>query len=326
MDLIFRTKFLILGFGKGSMKKTFVFIGLTLLFLLSCKKDKPTPSSQPQPETPKLIFKFRFDSTQARLNNIGQVSTLPANHRAQSPKFNGMCAHYIELASYDTTSLGLGKILYHAPETTAGGATAIDHSQSVIKGDGQEFFSIPLSQVPAGTYKWIRVSLAYQNYDITYKSSLIPGNGLGTGTVASFVGYNTYLNSYKIKNQTIVPSGGAGNRLQGYWGFETTVSGTTTTLDGQAPANATTVPNPLFASSPIPPGSCVVTGQFVNSTGSPQMLTITGSETNSIVVIISLSTNNSFEWKEYAGDNYYEPAAGDTVVDMGIRGLIPFIQ
>ena len=165
--------------------------------------------------------------------------------------------------------------------------------------------------------------MAYQNYDITYKSSSIPGNGLGTGTIASFVGYNTYINSYSIKTQTVSVNA---NKLQGYWGFETTVFGTTYTVTGQAPSGATTVVNPLFSTSPIPAGSCLATGQFVNSGGSNQMLTITGNETKDIVVIVSLSTNKSFEWVEHSADNYYEPAAGDTVVDMGIRGLIPFIQ
>ena len=43
----------------------------------------------------------------------------------------------------------------------------------------------------------------------------------------------------------------------------------------------------------------------------------------------SLSTNNSFEWVEHGGDNYYEPTNNidpltkDTVVDMGIRGMVP---
>ena len=85
----------------------------------------------------------------------------------------------------------------------------------------------------------------------------------------------------------------------------------------QAPANATTVPNPLAATSPIPAGSCVVTGQFTTP------LTITGTETNNVVVTLSLSINQSFEWHEVTADGKYEPANGENVVDMGLRGLIP---
>jgi hypothetical protein len=305
------------------MHKPFILFTILILAFGSCKKDKPVPASTAT--APRLVFKFKFDSTQTRLDNFGNISTLPATHRAQCPKFNAMSAHYIEMAN-DNQLLGQGKILFNAPTTTLGGAGAIDFNQSVVVAEGQEFFAVPLSQVTAGTYKWLRVSLAYQNYDILYKSAALPGNGIGTGTIASFIGYNTYVTSYKIKTQTISPSaatGGPGNHKQGYWGFETTVAGTAYTSDGQSPAGATTVVNPM-PNSPIPAGSCVVTGQFIGPAGTLQSLTITGTETSDIVITVSLSTNNSFEWVEHSGDNYFQPAAGDTVVDMGIRGLIPF--
>ena len=56
-----------------------------------------------------------------------------------------------------------------------------------------------------------------------------------------------------------------------------------------------------------------------------QPLVITGNETKDIVINVSLSINNSFEWIDAAGDNIYEPAV-DTVVDMGIRGVVPYVQ
>nr|MBP6658316.1 hypothetical protein [Bacteroidia bacterium] len=70
--------------------------------------------------------------------------------------------------------------------------------------------------------------------------------------------------------------------------------------------------------SPVPAGSCVVTGAF------DQPLVITGNETKDIVINVSLSVNNSFEWIDVAGDNVYEPAV-DAVVDMGVRGVIPYV-
>jgi hypothetical protein len=123
-----------------------------------------------------------------------------------------------------------------------------------------------------------------------------------------------------IKSQTQTVNA---NKLQGYWGFETNVLGTFFTMSGQTPPSSTTVVNPNFANSPIPAGSCLVTGQFVNSTGSNAPLTITGAEDHDIIITVSLSTNNSFEWKENNNDNYFQPSAGDTVVDMGLRGMIP---
>jgi hypothetical protein len=82
----------------------------------------------------------------------------------------------------------------------------------------------------------------------------------------------------------------------------------------------TTVPNPLHETSEIPDGSCVVTGKFANK------LVITGSETKDVVVTLSLSVNKSFEWHEVVLDGKYEPAQGEYVVDMGLRGLIPSFQ
>ncbi len=273
----------------------------------SCKKDQEETTVTPEPY--KLIFKFRFDSTQVRLNNFGQPSVIPAGHGAQSPVFNLMSSHYIELAQGDSTPLGSGKVLYRAPETNAGGSLAIDFSQSVLAGDGQTFFSIPLSQA-AGTYKWLRVSLAYQNYDISFRYN----NFDLKGTLASFIGFNTYISSFKPKNNTVVVND---DKLQGYWAFEVDTFGIDSVFTGQAAG--TTVPNPISSTSPIPPGSCVVTGQFSTP------LTITGNENKDIVVIVSLSTNKSFEFTDLMSDNIYEPSV-DTVVDMGIRGLIPIVQ
>jgi hypothetical protein len=289
----------------------FALFGLSAL-LSSCKKE--------QQSSPNLIFTFRFDSTLARLNNLGQPASMPSGHAAQTPAFNKMSAHYIELAPNALTPLGTGSILYLAPETQAGGSNAIDFAASTIVSNDQAFFTMPLKDVPPGSYEWLRVSLAYQNYDIKYvlKNPLDTTQLIGaTGTVASFIGYKTYVTSYLIKNQSITLNT---NKSQGYWGFETTVLGITAKVDGQAPAGATTVPNPLFNTSPIPAGSCVVTAQF------PQALVITGNETNDITVRVSISVNKSFEWIDVIPDGRYQPDAGEVPVDMGVRGIYPSVN
>jgi hypothetical protein len=316
-----------------------VLIFGTILFN-SCKKEKdeePAPVPTPTPSActpgtsftpdaatgPRLIFKFKFDSTQARLDNFGYPSTIPSGNAAQSPVFNLMSQHYIELAG-DLDSLGKGEVLFVGTNTTAGGSNAINYCSSTQTGQGQIFFSKALSQIPAGTYKWLRVSLAYQNYTIKYKANAIPGDHIGTGTLASFIGFKTYVTSYQINGHSYTPSttaGGPGNHAQGYWGFETSVAGSSYFADGQSAG--TTVPNPLFSSSPIPAGSCVVTGQFVNNSGIEAPLQITGTETSDIIITVSLSVNKSFEWHEITADGYYQPEIGEYVVDMGIRGLIP---
>lgn len=286
--------------------KALSFIFFIALFV-SCKKETTKESA-----SPRLVFQFVFDSLQQRLNNIGDPAVLPSNHGAQSPKFNTMSAHYIELASNKYTPLGSGIILYKAPETTLGGSNAIDFDKSTFAANEEAFFSIPISNISPGTYDWLRVSLAYQNYDIKVKY----GANVYTGTVASFVGFNTFIRSFTIKSTTKTLNS---NRRQGYWAFEGPLG---YNIEGLAPENATTVPNPIFNTSPIPAGSCVVTGAFAQGSAT-HPLVITGNETSDITVEVRLSTNKSFEWKEAVSDGLYEPAAGDSVVDMGLRGMIP---
>jgi hypothetical protein len=321
------------------MKNVFV-ASLILFTFISCKK-KETVAEEPAPEPtptvvcptcnfpdtvftstaigPKLIFKFKFDSTQIRLNNIGMPATIPGTNAAQSPVFNGMSAHYIEMAQNDATQVGQGTVLYKAAETECGGSKAIVFCESVVAKDGDVFFSVPISSVTPGTYKWLRVSLAYQNYDVKIKTT---SAGVLNGTIASFVGFNTYVTKYKMHNAVMTPTlNGAGNKLQGYFGFYANVSSLEVKTEGQAPQTTVVNPNP---GSPIPPGSCLVTGTFVTNaapnTGAP--LVITGSETQDIIITVSLSTNKSFEWKELTYDGLFQPEIGETVVDMGLRGLM----
>jgi hypothetical protein len=292
---------------------TIAFFCASLLIVGACKKKKTDTITAPT--EPRLIFKFKFDSTQVRLDGFGQPTSVAAGHGAQSPVFHGMSAHYIELAASDNTALGGGAVLYRAQETTAGGSNAIDFDSSKVIGEGETFFSLPLKDLAAGSYKWLRVSLAYQNYDIKYKVNYLGVDYYYTGRLASFIGFNTYVKSYKINTMTKTLNA---NKLQGYWDFESLGS----IYTGQAPAGATTVPNPISSTSPIPAGSCVVTGQFASN------FVVTGNETKDIIVTVSLSTNKSFEWTESNADGWYEPgnATPEQLTDMGIRGLIPSVQ
>lgn len=291
---------------------------LGLLACISCKKEQSVSNAQ-------LIIKFRFDSTQVRLNNIGQPSVIPAGRAAQHPVFSKMSAHYIELAPTAFTLLGEGKILYRAPETTAAGSNAIDFEKSSFAGNGEVFFSMPLKDLKPGKYEWLRISLAYQNAHVKFKVDTvinsIPIQGEFTGTLAGFIGFNTYIKTFKVNTQSITVND---NRKQGFWGFETVINGPSFSVpfvsSGQAPPGSTTVVNPIFNTSPIPPGSCVVTAAFM-----PGKLNIIGNETKDIIIEASFSTNKSFEWEEIVHDGKWEPGKGEKVVDMGIRGMVPKI-
>jgi hypothetical protein len=163
-------------------------------------------------EEPQLIIKFKFDPTQVRLNNLGQPSTVSVGNAAQSPVFNSISAHYLEFTPNALTQVGQGVILYNGPSTTIGGANAIDFSQAKIVGEGEAFLSIPLKNLPTGSYEYVRVSLSYQNYNINVRAS---GSDY-VGTLASFVGYNNYITTHFINGNPFVVND---DKLQGYWAF-----------------------------------------------------------------------------------------------------------
>lgn len=289
-------------------------VGIKLLAILvifsACNKDddkeEDNNTSSGEPE---LIFKVKVDGNQERLDNTGQPSTIPDGHAAQTPDFNLISAHYIELTPNAFVQVGDGAVVYHAPETDAGGNTAIDFSKSKLVKDGEIMFKLPLSEVDPGIYEFARVSVAYQNYDVDFRANDMDFKA----TLASFVGYNTYIESHKVNELEDEVNG---NKLQGYWAWETHPNQfmqNPIMETGQAPG--VTVPNPLSGSSPIPAGSCLVTGEF------DEKLTISGEETSDVVVEISFSINNSFEWEDINENGKFEPLDDEKVVDMGLRGL-----
>jgi hypothetical protein len=286
--------------------KKIILLFLVFSLFMACGEDQDDNLST----SPQLIIKLKFDPNQERLGNLGEPVTVPDGNAAQSPTIERMSANYIEFAPTATTLLGEGEVVYVGAETDAGGAMAIDFQQAILAGDDGVFLSVPLSEVQAGSYEWVRVSLSYQEGNIQV---LTENAGEITGRLASFVGYNNYITDFDLNGSTITVNDDV---LQGFWAFE--ALGFTT--QGQAPEGATTVPNPLFDSSPVPQGSCVVTGEFITP------FTLTGNETQDVEVTLSFSINNSFEWTEVNEDGKYEPSAGEQVVDMGLRGLMPSVS
>ncbi|MEZ4959318.1 MAG: hypothetical protein R2830_05835 [Saprospiraceae bacterium] len=302
------------------MKVRSILFFLLSLLMASCSKETTTGNG------PELELSFRFDKEQPRLNNIGQPSAIPPGHAAQTPNFSKLSVHYVELAPMALTQLGQGAIVYKGAETTAGGDNAVDFDKAAVVGEKEVFANISLKNVPPGTYEWVRASVTFQQYDVKFNLRNIPAIGdlYGQeGTVASFVGFNTYISKVTPKSRSLTVNA---NKKQGFWAFETAFSAPydpyNALFSGDAPAGATTVVNPLFQSSPIPPGSCVVTGKF------PEPLVVTGNEPANIKVVLSFSINNSFEWEDFNGNGELDlfaddPAKNDKVVDMGLRGLIP---
>lgn len=312
--------------------KAFIYsVAVLLWFLLttvltSCNKEElPSPGV-----TDKMLkISIRFDPDQARLDSFGNPSVVPAANATQTPSFNTMSAHFIELVGDEFTLYQQGAFLYKGEEVPAnnsntyGFTTAIDFDKALVTAEEEVFLEIPLSAIDTGVYHHVRVSVAYQNYEVLYNLNNVPIiNSLPqqSGTIASFVGYNTYINNLQVDDLEVAVNA---PKLQGFWGFETKLSepysGYNQISTGQAPADATTVVNP-FANAPIPRGSCVVAGSF------DIPLTVSGKEEEDVYMTLSFSTNGSFEWVDANGNDEWDIDASNAsesekVVDMGLRGL-----
>lgn len=297
--------------------------------LTTCnKEDLPSPDV-----TDKMLkIRIRFDANQARLDSFGNPAVVPADHATQTPRFNSMSAHFIELVADEFTPYRQGALVYQGEEVPAsnpntyGFTTAIDFDKALVTPGEEVFLEIPLAAIDTGTYQHIRVSVTYQNYEVFYNLNNVPIiNSLPqqSGTIASFVGYNTYINNLRVDDLEVAVNE---PKLQGFWAFETKLqepySSYNRIVTGQAPADATTVVNP-FANAPIPRGSCVVSGSF------DVPLKVSWDETEDVYLTLSFSTNGSFEWLDTNGNDQWDIDAADAsqsekVVDMGLRGMSAF--
>jgi hypothetical protein len=304
----------------------FLFLATSITFS-SC--ETKTDDLNPSESTAKVRFEFKFDPNQQRLNNLAQPVGIAVGNAAQTPIFNSMSVHYIEFAPSAFTQLGKGEVLYINEEvnsTKNGFTTAIDFSKAIISPEGTVFLEVPIKDIAAGNYEWVRASVAYQNFSVNYDLNNIPvlNETLDLpnqeGTLASFIGYNTRIGDFIVKNKTVSVND---EKKQGFWAFETIISipqyNYTANEVSTGQSAGTTVVNPLAATSPIPAGSCVITGSFKNP------LTITGKETEDITVVLSFSIKDSFEWKDTNSNGKWDINVGnqvtEQVVDMGLRGL-----
>lgn len=302
----------------------FALIGLSLV---SCSDDDGNAPFTP--EGPQLNITFIMDSNAERLDNLGNPAPLPMGNAGQDPDFEILGLHFIGLYQDQFTPYDDGVTLFTSPTTEAGGSTAIDFEQELFLTPSQNQISIPLSFVTPGTYEYFRSSIGYQKYRVTYNLSGASNDpdwpdGISDdvdvdATIASFLGFNTFIRNYTLDSQFVVVNA---NKLQGYFGLESsgTVAGFNFNEVTEGDAPQTTVPNPIDATSPVPEGSCVVTGQF------PTALVIPENPTEDINIQIVISTNQSFEWEDTNGNGKYEPLLGEQVVDMGTRGVFPSIQ
>ncbi len=305
------------------MKKSGLFLStLSALLFLGCSEDDPLPFS------PLLNITFVMDENADRLDNFGDPIGVPDGNAGQNPDFEVLGLHFIGLYPDKFTPYDQGTTVFLSPTTEAGGFSAIDFEQELFLTKDEDTYSIPLDQLEAGTYEFFRSSIGFQKFKIEYNlggASADPDwpDGISDdvaveGTIASFLGYNTYIGSYDIAGEMVSVNE---NKLQGYFGMYSRgeVAGFPFSDLSQGDAPVTTVPNPIDETSPVPDGSCVVTGQF------PTALIIPENPTQDINIRVVISINQSFEWIDANGNGKYEPLLGEEVVDMGTRGVFPVV-
>ena len=300
-----------------------IFLTLTVIVLFSCSSD-----DEISPQELLLNITFIMDSNAARLDNLGDPVSVPSGNAAQSPDFGILGLHFIGLNPDKFTPYDNGVTVFSSPTTEEGGIAAIDFESELFLTEPDNKFSIPLNNIASGEYEYFRNSIGFQKYNITYNLGGASANpdwpsGLNDdididGTLASFLGYNTYIENYMIVNQTVDVNA---NKLQGYFGLESNgiIGGQQISELTEGNAPQTTVPNPIDDTSPVPAGSCVVTGKF------PEALIIPENPTEDINIQVIISINKSFEWQDGNGNNKYEPLLDEQVVDMGTRGVFPSV-
>jgi hypothetical protein len=313
--------------------KRIVWLSFFVILFASCTKSVNSDRY--------LIFRFKFDPNQERLDSNGVLTPFASSgNTALTPIINSAASHYLELCQGDSIPFGLGEVLFHGPEKDS---ATVDFSQCTISKEGDIFFSIPLSMVTPGVYKWLRMSVVYENMSIPIRlENFVKNNvsftGVFDGTLVGFLGRNNYIESYTIKTATLNPS--PKKQRQGLWSIETSLGSggyqfapetyTDKTLDED-----NTFVNPSASKIKLPRGSCITTGLFYKTRYNKQgekptfdllPLTITGAETESIIIDCSLSTNKSFEYRDNNNNKYFDPFTGEPVVDMGFRGLNAIVK
>jgi hypothetical protein len=271
-------------------KKLISFFLLFIIFESSCHKSEDQYPENRYPEFTNLRFVVKFDSTQERLDNYGNIVSVPAGHSAQSPYDNSILIKAIKFLKDSTFGYDSGAAVYYNS----------DGSLSY----GASYYDNLISSLDApGTFKYIRIYFYYQKFRIKFMQN---GN-LMTGKLLSFLWPLNSSYTYQIQDSIVTTDS---ITEMGEWYLES--GNLPSILHGQIP-NPPTEPNSLFYSYPVPSQEYIVTSPI-----SPNLFL---DRPDSKTITISISTNQCFEWIEHSDPNFFEPFNGDTIVDVGIRGV-----
>jgi hypothetical protein len=287
-------------------------------FLTSCK-DK---------NNAQVHFVIKFDPLQERLSANGMSTPIPAGRAVQTPNMNQIGVESLELVANNTTPVGKGLSVFQAAPRVNGSDVLTDFDQLKKVGDGATIVSIPFKKLAVGKYEYVRLAVAYQNFDILFSIQEVPFAGNFTderGTFAVFLGKSNFIGSHTIASKSEKIDG---VKPQGYWVFETKFPSAYVSLNrlfsGKVPDSTLTFVNPLYQTAALPVGSNFITARFDTP------LSITGQENQDVTVVLTLSTNKSFEWDESilknnkwdsnAQANTGQPSV-ERAVDVGFRGM-----
>lgn len=308
------------------------FLLSLLLFSASCQKkvvlqaeealpaesplEEPCPGCEfpdslwPQNTAPvQLLFRLHLDS------NLASPYILQPGHAAQSPTVLALALEQIELLSEASTLAGKGVMLYTAPQTSCAGAQyylPTNYCKLHLIGDSEIVFSLALNAVPPGTYKWLRLSVAYSEMKIVSRST---SSGNGPSTFAGFYGESVYLTKIKTQNSVLFPKTTVPKQRR-YYMFYQEVFGQALQLEGYAPRQS------IFNENPMPTYNNNIYVEFTDLSGNTaKPLLVTGNETTNLEVQLIFGTDKLFEWQEKTADGIFQPEIGETVYDFGFRNL-----
>ncbi len=120
-----------------------------IITLSACDKNSDAPDDNSEPQ---LSFQFQFDENQERLDGFGNPVAVADGSAAQSPEFNSMSVHYIELVPNQFTMVEDGAIVYTGVTQAAASGSSFEKTiiwdEALVAGADEVFLELDLSVLP----------------------------------------------------------------------------------------------------------------------------------------------------------------------------------
>ena len=264
-----------------------LFMCIGTISICSCKKKNEEMPAHRYGYGAEITYNIFIDSTQERLDSNANPVGTPAGHGSLSPRYNYLQVGQIFL--FDSTSPGNGWSTLNSLNITGSNGT-------ITVGSHYNGSAI--------TFNCLRINFDFQNYEF---DCAIDGNYLSVNML-SFLGSSWMQNPLFIRDSVVSHDT---VESQGSWYLEIDSVGMGVVLHGLT--STLTAPNVLQNTSPLQYGGYSLTCPI-----NPP-LTFSGDQTHTLNV--SISSNHCFEWIEHSNPGSFDPLNGDTVFDVGLRGV-----